>query len=34
MLTPGIYVFFTNEKIKVTLSRKRYRSTLQDYNKG
>ena len=29
-----IIIIITNEKIKVTLSRKRCRGTLQDYNKG
>jgi len=29
-----IIIIITNEKLKVMLSRKRYRSTLQDYNKG
>jgi len=29
-----IIIITTNEKIKVMLSRKRCRGTLQDYNKG
>jgi len=29
-----IIIIITNEKIKVMLSRKRYRGTLQDYKKG
>ena len=29
-----IIIIITNEKIKVMLSRKRCRGTLQDYNKG
>jgi len=34
MLEVIIIIIVTNEKIKVTLSRKRCRGTLQDYNKG
>jgi len=29
-----IIIIITDEKIKVMLSRKRYRGNLQDYNKG
>jgi len=34
MMIMIIIIIITNEKIKVMLSRKRYRGTLQDYNKG